>query len=150
MVMGALLGCRSAALAVAAGLSVGRSPFLRIDTRSNRDDEDSKDGYRNKLILEERDKIFETVGNSDHAMLAAVYLHWDKLDGGGGVKRKYLESLGLAPNGMRDMKQLVRQLDSALCNAGFHTTEDSDINEKSWRIIRSCIVSALAPTQIAR
>jgi len=131
---------------------MGRSPFLRIDTWSKKNDDggDTKDGFRNKLILEERDRLFETVGNSDHAILAAVYTQWDNLGGGGGAKRKYLEALGLAPNGMRDMKQLARQLDSSLNDAGFRTTQDSDINANSWRIIRSCIVSALAPSQVVR
>lgn len=149
LVMGSLLGCRSAALAVAAGLSAGKSPFLRIDTFSRQHDEDSKEEYRNKLILEAREKMFETVGNSDHTMLVAVFTEWDNL-GGGGSKRKYLESLGLSPNGMQNMKKLVRQLDSSLVGAGFHHTNNSNINGKSWRIIRSFIVSALAPTQLAR
>ena len=79
----------------------------------------------------------------------AVFTEWDNL-GGGGSKRKYLESLGLSPNGMQNMKKLVRQLDSSLVGAGFHHTNNSNINGKSWRIIRSFIVSALAPTQLAR
>jgi len=44
-----------------------------IHGQKNEDADGSKDGYRNKLILEERDRLFETVGNSDHAILAAVY-----------------------------------------------------------------------------
>jgi hypothetical protein len=148
--MGSLMGCRSAALAVAAGLSTGKSPFLRIDYPPRHNQEESQEDYRNKLITEERNNIFEKVGNSDHAVLAAVFTEWDSLAGGGGSKRKYLETLGLSPNGMRDMKQLVKQLDSSLASAGFHETSTSDINGNSWRIIRSFIVSALAPTQIAR
>ncbi len=150
LVMGSLLGCRSAALAVAAGLSTGRSPFLRIDTNPRNQEEDSKESYRNRLILEARENLFDTVGNSDHAMLAAAFTEWDSLEGGGGTKRKYLEAMGLSPNGMRDMKQLVKQLDSSLVSAGFHHTSNSNINGKSWRIIRSFIVSSLAPTQLAR
>jgi len=148
LVMGALLGCRSAALAVAAGLSGGKSPFFRIDRRFI--DTDTQEGYKNKIRLDERDKLFESVGNSDHALLAAIYIGWDTFPGGGGLKRGYLDSLGLNPNAMRDMKQLVKQLDSALASAGFRSTQDSDMNGNSWRIIRSCIVSALAPSQIAR
>ena len=37
-----------------------------------------------------------------------------------------LETLGLSPNGMRDMKQLVKQLNSSLVGAGFHETSNSD------------------------
>lgn len=54
-----------------------------IHGQKNEDADGSKDGYRNKLILEERDRLFETVGNSDHAILAAVYTEWDNLGGGG-------------------------------------------------------------------
>ncbi len=147
LVMGSLMGCRSAALAIAAGLSVGRSPFLKIMEPR---DEESKEAYRNKIILENRHELFESVGNSDHAMLAAVYTKWDQLSGGGGVKRKYCESLGLSPNTMRDMKQLARQLDSSLTQAGFVSSKDSDMNIKSTRIIRSFIVSSLTPSQVVR
>lgn len=146
LVMGALLGCRSASLAISAGLSAGRSPFLKVMDRG----EDDKDAYRNKLILQNRSELFESVGNSDHAMLAAAYLNWDEMSGGGGSKKRYCESLGLSPQGMRDVKTLFRQLDSSLSSAGFGFSKDSDVNAKSWRIIRSCIVSALAPTQIVR
>ena len=31
LIMGSLLGCRDAALAMAAGMSVGRSPFMKVD-----------------------------------------------------------------------------------------------------------------------
>ena len=65
-------------------------------------------------------------------------------------KRKFCESLGLAFNGMRDMKQLVRQLDSAISASGFINSKEADSHSKSWRIIRSCIVAALAPSQIVR
>merc|ERR1711865_65832 len=54
LVMGCILGCRTGALAMAAGLSVGRSPFLKVDHRSN--DE------RSLSILDERKKLFETCG----------------------------------------------------------------------------------------
>ncbi|GFH58259.1 hypothetical protein CTEN210_14735 [Chaetoceros tenuissimus] len=148
LVYGSLLGCRSAALAIAAGLSGGKSPFLRIDRRSI--DTDTKEGYKNQMVLDERDKLFDSVGNSDHAILSAIYNGWDSLSGGGGVKRKYLESLGLSVNAMRDMKQLVSQLDGALASGGFYSTSESDCNGKSWRIIRSCVVASFAPAQIAR
>jgi ATP-dependent RNA helicase DHX57 len=149
LVMGALLGCRSAALAIAAGLSTGKNPFLKIDNRKQRNT-DNKDFIQNELVLQERKKLFNIVGNSDHAMLAAIFMEWNSLAGGNGLKRKYLNSLGLSAPTMYDMKQLVQQYDSALCNAGFDYTKDSDQNSKSWRIIRSCIVSALAPSQIVR
>jgi ATP-dependent RNA helicase DHX57 len=150
--MGSLLGCRSAALAIAAGMSVGRSPFLKVITnrRGNGDNDESKDEIRNRSIMEQRENLFKIVGNSDHVMLAAAYMAWESMHGGGGDKRRYLESLGLSINGVRDMKQLYNQLDSSLSNAGYHSTKESNMNMNSFRIIRSCVVSALAPAQIVR
>jgi len=155
IIMGALLGCRSAALSVAAGMSVGRSPFFKINTfrRNNNSSEDSmedKDAWKNKCILDERLALFKSVGNSDHAMLAAAFTQWDNISGGYGEKKRYCDNLGLSLPGMRDMKQLVRQLDGSLCSAGYHPTQDSDVHAQSPRIIRSCIVSALAPNQLVR
>lgn len=75
--MGSILGCRSAALAMAAGMSVGRSPFLRIDVfqrrggRRDEDDQDEKQSIeemKKQKILLERQNLFKIVGSSDHAM----------------------------------------------------------------------------------
>ncbi len=63
------------AIDIAAGMSVGRSPFLRIDTpfrngnQSEQDPTMEKRERNNKRILEERALLFKTVGNSDHALL---------------------------------------------------------------------------------
>lgn len=64
------------AIAIAAGMSAGRSPFLRINTpffnRGKQPDNDvtmEKQELANEKILEERASLFRTVGNSDHAML---------------------------------------------------------------------------------
>jgi HrpA-like RNA helicase len=105
---------------------------------------------KTRSILNERAAILETVGNSDHAMLAAVYMKWNSINGGGGAKKRFCESLGLSQVGMRDIHQLVRQLDASLSVAGFQSTPDCDENIKSWRIIKSCVVSALAPSQMVR
>ena len=151
--MGSLLGCRSAGLAMAAGMSVGRSPFLKIVINRKGDgdgDYESKGDLRNRGIIEQRKNLFKVVGNSDHVMLAVAYMTWESTKGGGGGKRLYLESLGLSINGMRDMKQLYNQLDASLSNAGYHFTEESNVNMNSFRIIRSCVVGALAPAQIVR
>ena len=155
LVMGSLMGCRSAALAMAAGMSVGRSPFLKIDTfkfnrRKGDDEEESMEEYKQKKILEARSELFKSVGNSDLAMLAAAYLQWDAIGAGGGQKKKFCDSLGLYFIGMRDMKQLVRQLDSAISSSGFFGGKEADTNSKYWKIVRSSIVAALARSQIVR
>lgn len=48
------------------------------------------------------------------------------------------------------MKQLYHQLDDSLSAVGFYDDKQSNENAKSWRLIRSCLVSALSPTQIVR
>ena len=163
--MGAILGCRSAALAMAAGLSIGRSPFLRIDNhpqhnrkRNDRhgdddDDDNMEEGIqemKRQKTLKERADLFKMVGNSDHAFLAAAYLQWDSLSQGGGDRKRFCELLGLSFTGMRDMKQLVRQLGSSLSAAGYVDSIEADRNNNSWRTIRACAVAALAPGQLVR
>jgi len=142
LIMGSILGCRTGALAMAAGLSVGRSPFLKVDGRSN--DEN------NQSILRERAKLFETCGNSDHSMVAAVFMNWQDMPNGGGRKKQYCESLGLSFNGMRDINQLVQQYGSSLSGSGFPASVESDRNAQSWRVIRTCAVASMAPEQLVR
>lgn len=153
LVMGSILGCRTPALAMAAGLTLGRSPFLRVDTRRKRrnngeDDQASTEEMKQERILEERASLFKTVGNSDHALLAAVYMKWQ--DSGSGLRRPFCESLGLSFNGMRDMMQLVNQMDSSLKAAGYTGSAEADSHAHSWRIIRACAVSSMAPSQLVK
>lgn len=151
LVMGSILGCRRAALAMAAGISTGRSPFLRVDTpRNNARGEESIQQQKDRLVLEQRSKLFELSGNSDHAMLAAAFISWEQLSAGGGERKKYCDELGLSFTGMRDILQLVNQYDLALSMAGYGRSTESDRNEKSWRVLRACAISAMAPSQLAR
>ena len=102
------------------------------------------------MKLAERARLFEQAGNSDHAMLAAAYMSWRKLPTSGDERRKYCDKLGLAFNGMKDIHQLVKQYDSALRDSGYHSSQESDRNANSWRILRTCAVSAMAPGQLVR
>jgi len=150
--MGCILGCRSAALAMAAGISIGRGPFLRIDTprRGRNEDQLSMEDVKRERILGERSKYFKLVGNSDHALLAALFLKWREIDGGGGARKNFCDSIGLSFMGMRDMLQLVNQLDGSLKASGFLATPEADRNGNSWRIIHACAVSAMAPSQLVK
>ena len=156
LVMGSILGCRQAALAMAAGISMGRSPFLRIDQPRNnrRDDELSEregiEQMKNERILKAREEYISAVGNSDHALLAAIFLKWKASDTGGGVRKRFCDSLGLSFMGLRDMLQLFNQLDNSLGTAGFVSSIEADRNAKSWRIIHACAVSAMAPSQLVK
>jgi ATP-dependent RNA helicase DHX57 len=175
--MGSILGCRSAALAIAAGLTLGRSPFLKVmpprgknpnykgkqrDDEQEEDPDKQKEDMRNQSILEKRSKLFKLVGNSDHAMLAAVYDKWDSTNGNNNDVRKYCDNMGLNGNGMRDMRTLVKQYDGALSSLGFSSgggggrfshgagPSSANANGHSWRAVRACVVAALAPHQLVR
>jgi HrpA-like RNA helicase len=95
LVMGCLLGCRNISLAIAAGLSVGRSPFIQLATpafqkgrqQNGRGGEAAeKEATNNGQVLEARAALFKTVGNSEHALLGKAYLLWE--DAKGVDKRK--------------------------------------------------------------
>lgn len=151
--MGSILGCREAALAMAAGISLGRSPFLRIDSPRSRRNNDADDPVsfeeaKQREVLDDRAAFVKEAGNSDHALLAAVFLRWKAT--GTGMRKRFCESLGLSFNGLRDMSQLVNQLDSSLVAAGFSATPESDRYVSSWRIIHACAVSAMAPSQLVK
>ena len=154
LIMGSLLGCRDAALAMAAGMSVGRSPFMKVDVfqkpgfRKHEEDESTEERNKKKTIAE-RQALFKSAGNSDLAMLAAAYMKWESV-GSSGEKKRFCESLALSFNGMRDMKQLVRQLNESLNAVGYFSSREVNKNADSWRIIRTCVVSALAPAQVVR
>lgn len=137
---------------MAAGISTGRSPFLRIDfPRKRRDDEDpSIDEVKQQRIFEERASFLaaERSGNSDHALLAAVYLKWKA--SGAGARKRFCELLGLSSTVLRDMSQLENQLEASLIAAGFAAAPESNRYRSSWRIIRACAVSAMAPNQLVK
>ena len=77
-------------------------------------------------------------------------MKWNETGTGGGARQRFCESLGLSFNGMRDMAQLVRQLSSSLVSLGFSPSPESNQNGRSWRIIRACAVSAMAPSQLVK
>jgi hypothetical protein len=151
--MGCLLGCRDISVAIAATLSSGRSPFLRIDSvygkQRGNDNAEREKAITNKEILEERAALFKMVGNSDHVMLGKAFLLWKEC-GGAAEKKSFCNRLGLASNSMREILALNRQLDSSLTTLGFHPSEVCNINDSSWRIVRSVLVASLSPTQVAR
>jgi HrpA-like RNA helicase len=146
LVMGCILGCRNGGIAMAAALSVGRSPLLRIDNPRNGDD--SADKSRN--ILKERAKLMEQCGNSDHAMLATLFTTWQGLDTGDGKRKRYCDEIGLSFNGMKEIAQLASQYDTSLSSSGFSTTPASEKNSQSWRVLRTCAVASMAPDQLVK
>jgi len=77
-------------------------------------------------------------------------MKWQCTSSGGGARKRILDSFGLSYNGMREMLQLVNQLSSSLAQIGYSESIESDRNSQSWRIIRTCAVSAMAPTQFGK
>ncbi|KAL9179142.1 hypothetical protein ACHAXT_000184 [Thalassiosira profunda] len=154
LVMGTLLGCRDMAVAIASGLSVGRSPFLRINNapfhrQHSKGDADPEKERTDAQVLKERAALFQQVGNSDHALLGKAFLLWKECQGAS-ERRRFCERYGLAFNSMRDMLALARQLDSALTTSGFHPSKECNQSGQSGRIIRSMLVASLSPTQVVR
>jgi ATP-dependent RNA helicase DHX57 len=153
LIMGSILGCRRAAMAMAAGISVGRSPFLKIDLRQHnhrQQQEESPQQAKQRLILKERATLFQLSGNSDHAMLATAFQQWENLKAGGGERKRFCENLGLSFTGMRDILQLVLQYDSSLKAAGYNPNKESDRNAHSFRILKTCAISSMAPSQLVK
>jgi ATP-dependent RNA helicase DHX57 len=144
LVMGTILGCRDAAIAMAAGMSVARSPFLRIQLHRKKP-QDSDIQYdleekKQQQIIEQRNEVKKLVGNSDHALLAAIFSKWKHA----GNRKSLCESLGLSYPAMREMSQLAEQFDSSLVAAGFASTMESNCNGHSWRIVHASVVSAMS------
>lgn len=154
LIMASILGCRHAGIAMAACMSVGRSPFLRIDSnkRPNRNRGDEPDPFeetKQKQILQERKTMFQTVGNSDHAFLAATYIKWESLEKGA-PRKQYCERMGLSIPGMNEVLQLANQFDSALRSIGYHSSVETNCNGNSWRIIRAVAVAGMAPANLVK
>ena len=99
--MDSIFGCRRAALAMAAGISIGRSPFLRVDTPRGGQADESFQQQKDRITLEARAKLAEQSGNSDHAMLAAMFIACEGLPTGEGDRMKYCEKLSLSVTGTR-------------------------------------------------
>lgn len=153
IVMGSILGCQQAALAMAAGISSGRSPLLRVEKpwrhkNAELSEKEEIEDRRIENILKERAELVQRVGKSDHALLAALFLKWRKC--GSREQKRYCDSLGLSFNGMRDIQQLYNQLEASLASAGFLATKESERNADSWRIIHTCAISAMAPSQLVK
>ena len=147
--MGSILGCRSAALAMAAGISLGRSIFLRLDKVRNKTDDVLYDETKREKVLSSRALLAKEAGNSDHALLAYTFLKWQK-EIESGLRSRFCDSLGISSNSLREMLQLFNQLNHSLNEAGFYATPESDRYSSSWRIIQTCAVSGMAPSQLVK
>jgi ATP-dependent RNA helicase DHX57 len=148
IVMGSILGCRSAALAMAAGISLGRSFYNRVHNGGNNFESSAVDDMVRRKVLEQRASSAKEAGNSDHALSAFVFLKWQQTEKG--IRSRFCESLGVSSNALHDMALLFNQLDASLREAGFTSSPESDRHASSWRIIQACAVSAMSPNQLVK
>lgn len=154
LVMGSILGCREAAVVMAAGISVGRSPFIRVDTRTDKTDfasesrEVSTEKSKVQDILDHRAPFIKEAGNSDHALLVSVFLKWKGTEMS--LQRNFCESIGLNVHILRDISQQAKQLDSTLISLGFVASSVSDRHGTSLRILHACAVAAMSPSQLVK
>jgi ATP-dependent RNA helicase DHX57 len=151
--MGSILGCRQAALAMAAGMTLGRSAFLRVDmprSRRNESEEDAIARMKAERVLKERQLLSVEVGKSDHALLAAAFMKWLDASSSGNSRKQVCDSLGLSFPAMREMLQLKNQLEGSLSSLGYVSNAATESNSSSWRIIRACAVAALSPGQLVK
>ena len=134
-----------------AAMSMGRSPLLpmggpRNAGADNTDDEIEE--MKKKKVLDERNKVYELVGKSDHAFLTKLFLDWQACTRSD--RTRYAEKLGLSTFGMREMLQLKQQFESALSSVGYIHSEDSNKHDSLWRIIRAVAVAGMAPGQLVK
>ena len=66
---------------------------------------------KKEKVLDERNKVFELVGKSDHAFLTKLFLDWQAC--ARSDRTRYVEKLGLSTFGMRKNLQLKEQFESA-------------------------------------
>jgi ATP-dependent RNA helicase DHX57 len=151
LVMGSILGCRAAALAMAAGISLGRSVFLRIEnavSKSKVGGSQSIEDAKQENIVKRRDALANEAGRSDHACMAFIFLKWQATETG--LRNQFCESLGISSNVLRDICQLFNQLNYSLVDAGFTSTPASDRYNSSWRVIQTCVVASMSPNQLVK
>lgn len=133
---------------MAAGISLGRSFFDRVDNGGNNFASTTVDDKVRRKVLEQRAIYAKEAGSSDHALFASVFLKWRQTENG--MRRRFCESLGVSHNALCDMALLFNQLDVSLGEAGFSSSPESDRYASSWRIIQACAVSAMSPNQLVK
>jgi ATP-dependent RNA helicase DHX57 len=138
---------------MAAGLSMTRSPMLRVDEprtyKGKQGDEDDLEIAKCQQILKARRELSEKAGNSDHALLAVIYSEWES-NRGNSSRTRYCNSLGLSFPAMKELEQLYNLLNAALTNVGFPDSQEANSNTGSRRIMHACAVSAMSPSQLVK
>lgn len=158
IIYGAVLGCLSSVLSIAAGLSC-RSPFL------------STHGQRGGTVTAAKKRMAELGGGrSDHTLLAVAVSEWEAAGdesrrGGGGykgrggaagdmrAKKNFCAENGLSSERMRELSEVRGQLAEALASIGFisaaHTAFDlsASVNAQagSWRAVKAAVCAGLYP-----
>lgn len=159
LVYGAVLGCLSRVLSIAAGLSC-RSPFIAK----------GPGGARQAVDAAKKRMAEVGGGRSDHTLLAVAVEDWDALGdgeiwgggrGGGGrrnpgvdrARKQFCSSNGLSLERMRELVDVREQLAQGLASIGFISSPrtafspDASVNAQagSWRAVKAAVCAGLYP-----
>lgn len=137
LVLGAFLGVASAAVDVAAMLSV-RSPL-----KSTQKDQ-AVQNWRTAL----RNTLRPGGGKSDHCLSAAIMQLWQK-DRSRSGRRELCQKAGLVFERMAEADTVRQQLVAGLRGLGFDVGGEDDRGGSEWRVLRAAICAAFFP-QVAR
>ena len=111
IIYGAVLGCLSPLLSIAAGLSC-RSPFLSTGDPAKRE---AIDAAKKRMAA-------AGGGRSDHTLLAVAVAEWEAsaAEGGGDrARRRFCAANGINFERMRELTEVRQQLAQALAGIGF-------------------------------
>lgn len=145
LIYGAVLGCLSPLLSIAAGLSC-RSPFLTSGDPTKRE---AIDAAKKRMAA-------AGGGRSDHTLLAVAVSEWEAAgDGGGGdrARKTFCVENGINFERMRELGEVRKQLAQALAGIGFISTPriafdpraSVNAQARSWRAVKAAVCAGLYP-----
>ncbi|CAN0198229.1 unnamed protein product, partial [Ectocarpus fasciculatus] len=156
LIYGAVLGCLSPLLSIAAGLSC-RSPFL---TSGDPEKREAIDAAKKRMAA-------AGGGRSDHTLLAVAVSEWEAAgDGGGGggggggrwgggdrARKAFCAENGISFERMRELGEVRKQLAQALAGIGFISSSRAafdprasvNAQARSWRAVKAAVCAGLYP-----
>lgn len=157
LIYGAVLGCLSPLLSIAAGLSC-RSPFLSSGDPEKRE---AIDAAKKRMAA-------AGGGRSDHTLLAVAVSEWEAAgEGGGGggggrwggggggdrARKAFCVENGVSFERMRELGEVRKQLAQALAGIGFIPSSRAafdprasvNAQARSWRAVKAAVCAGLYP-----
>lgn len=148
IIYGAVLGCLSPLLSIAAGLSC-RSPFLTTGDPAKRE---AIDAAKKRMAA-------AGGGRSDHTLLAVAVAEWEasasESGSGGGdrARKRFCSENGINFERMRELAEVRQQLAQALAGIGFIPSPRAAFDPRasvnaqsgSWRAVKAAACAGLYP-----